>query len=80
MAVLVACIAVATEAGTPCRNPPSKLRPDECCDFPKDEKKHEIVEGCMKTYGAQTAKLMMDKTPGPARGCVSWLAYYRVKC
>lgn len=46
-------------------------RPEECCVFPMFEKEHDVFEKCVSAHGAQAARLMADKTPGPARGSVS---------
>lgn len=70
LTVVLGCIGT-IEAGTRCRNPPILKRPDECCEFPQFDKEVAVIEKCVATHGAQAARLMADKTPGPGRGSVS---------
>lgn len=69
--IIVAVCFLAIAAAVPCFPPPNmKLRPETCCEFPKFPKEEEMAEECMKKYGAQTTRLMADKSPGPKRGSV----------
>lgn len=70
--VILGSIVALVAAGPPCRNPPNMLRPDQCCEFPKSDNEEKVVEDCLAKHGAQMARLMADKSDGPARGsCVA---------